>query len=331
MDLFFVLSGFLVSSLLFAEYERYGAIRPGRFLMRRGLKIYPAFYAMVCLTILYGIRTWWIVPGKAVVAEALFVQNYFPRVWGHTWTLAVEEHFYLLLTGALFLLALRGRRRNLSGSAAFRPLVYAYFVIAAFCLIARVWTYWSATRAGRQGNFSATHLRIDELFFGVLLSYLWAFNGEELRTRISRYRKPLALGVASFVSGFFFLAWRPAITNTIGFVVLYLTFGCLLLLMLLRPIQPSVLTALMRRVGVASYSIYLWHMPWRVAVPHITGWMRVPENAWPVPLFLYIAGSIAVGIVGAALIELPVLRIRDRLLPSRSGTSAPILPPQGFS
>src|SRR5271168_36950 len=44
VDLFFVLSGFLVSGLLFREYARYGDVRAGRFLLRRGLKIYPAFY-----------------------------------------------------------------------------------------------------------------------------------------------------------------------------------------------------------------------------------------------------------------------------------------------
>jgi peptidoglycan/LPS O-acetylase OafA/YrhL len=324
VNLFFVLSGFLVSSLLFAEYARYGAIRPGRFLVRRGLKIYPAFYAMLGLTIVYHFRGWWLISAKRILAEAFFVQNYFYRIWGHTWTLAIEEHFYLLLTVGLFLLARRGRRSNLSGRAAFKPLVSIFFVTACFCLIARSLTFWYATKTGRPGNFSATHFRIDELFFGVLLSYLWAFNGEELRKKVGRYRLPLTLAVASMVP-LSFLTWTTGITYTIGFVFLYVTFGALLLLMLQREIQPSLGTELMRRVGVASYSIYLWHIPWRLAVEHISQRMHLPDSAWPVPLLLYFFGSIIVGIVGAALIELPVLRIRDRLFPSRSGTPASLL------
>src|SRR4029078_2606024 len=56
VDLFFVLSGFLVSGLLFSEYKRYGKINPGRFLIRRGFKIYPSFYFFILMTIaLFGV------------------------------------------------------------------------------------------------------------------------------------------------------------------------------------------------------------------------------------------------------------------------------------
>src|SRR3990167_6747089 len=51
VDLFFVLSGFLVSGLLFQEYKRHGDIRLGRFFIRRGLKIYPAFYVLFFVTL----------------------------------------------------------------------------------------------------------------------------------------------------------------------------------------------------------------------------------------------------------------------------------------
>ena len=51
VDLFFVLSGFLVSGLLFQEYQRHGKIRVGRFLIRRGFKIYPSFYVFIAAVI----------------------------------------------------------------------------------------------------------------------------------------------------------------------------------------------------------------------------------------------------------------------------------------
>ena len=57
VDLFFVLSGFLVSGLLFNEYKKHGQIRLGRFLIRRGFKIYPAFYFLILVTIAIRLRS----------------------------------------------------------------------------------------------------------------------------------------------------------------------------------------------------------------------------------------------------------------------------------
>ena len=98
VDLFFVLSGFLVSGLLFREYQERGAVRPGRFLIRRGFKIYPAFYTMAIPILLLAQA-----PARQVVSELFFVQNYLlPNFFGYTWTLAVEEHFYLLLAAVVW-------------------------------------------------------------------------------------------------------------------------------------------------------------------------------------------------------------------------------------
>src|SRR6476469_9931494 len=94
VDLFFVLSGFLVSGLLFRDYQQTGRIRAGRFLLRRGFKIYPPFWVFMLMTAaVFGSRF----PIGAYFIELGFVQNYRPTIWQHTWSLAVEEHFYLLL------------------------------------------------------------------------------------------------------------------------------------------------------------------------------------------------------------------------------------------
>ncbi len=113
VDLFFVLSGFLISGLLFSEYKKHNSIGFRRFFVRRGLKIYPAFY-------LFMLFTWaisgWVLHDRAragrYLAEALFVQNYWQGVWDHTWSLGVEEHFYILLPILLLFLVRRspGRR-----------------------------------------------------------------------------------------------------------------------------------------------------------------------------------------------------------------------------
>jgi peptidoglycan/LPS O-acetylase OafA/YrhL len=96
VDLFFVLSGFLISGLLFREYIQHGQIKLGRFLIRRAFKLYPAYYAFLLITLI-----WQIMVGKprplplySFLSNSLFFQNYGPAVWNHTWSLAVEEHFY---------------------------------------------------------------------------------------------------------------------------------------------------------------------------------------------------------------------------------------------
>ena len=98
MDLFFVLSGFLISGLLFSEYKKRKAISFKRFFIRRGLKIYPAFYVFLLVTGVASIR-WFhsLAPPTLFLNEIFFVMNYLGGVWTHTWSLGVEEHFYILL------------------------------------------------------------------------------------------------------------------------------------------------------------------------------------------------------------------------------------------
>ncbi len=125
VDLFFVLSGFLISNLLFSEYKTHGSINLKSFYIRRGFKLYPSFYFLVLATILYcwiagrGIRL-----GTAL-AEVTFMQNYFTGLWGHTWSLAVEEHFYILLPLSLVCMA-----RFARGGKPFRGTPVLFLVVA---------------------------------------------------------------------------------------------------------------------------------------------------------------------------------------------------------
>ena len=172
VDLFFVLSGFLISGLLFREFIETGAIDFQRFIVRRGFKIWPALYVYLVLMRL-------LVAGQTEVQSgffqsALFVRNYFPMarhagfLFDHTWSLSVEEHFYLALP--LILLALirfRGKR-----GLRFIPVLFV--VIAVICLGLRV--------ALHPAESYATHFRIDQLFAGVTLGYLYQFHREGFRT-----------------------------------------------------------------------------------------------------------------------------------------------------
>lgn len=104
VDLFFVLSGFLISGLIFSEYRKNGTIQFKRFFIRRGFKIYPAFYSFVVFIALVELYRHHFSPFRRYLHEIFFVQSYWPGIWVYTWSLAVEEHFYILLPLLLLLL-----------------------------------------------------------------------------------------------------------------------------------------------------------------------------------------------------------------------------------
>jgi peptidoglycan/LPS O-acetylase OafA/YrhL len=113
---FFVISGFLITGLLLKEQAKQGDIRLGRFYFRRTLRIFPPYYAFII--VLIGLQAFGLIElMKGDVLHALtYTSNYHNRSWdtGHTWSLAVEEQFYLLWPAVLLLL---GRRRGLMAAA----------------------------------------------------------------------------------------------------------------------------------------------------------------------------------------------------------------------
>ena len=308
VDLFFVLSGFLVSGLLFREYRRFGEIRYGHFLARRGFKIYPAFYVMFAVVLLYAGHMGRAFVGWPIVSsEALFVQNYGPALFPHTWSLAVEEHFYLLLP--LLLLAVRGRK-----DAPFANLPRLFIVVAVLALAGRIATAQMLDFRLKTHLFP-THLRLDSLLFGVLLSWASHFAPVALERVWARFRWPLAaVAVGLTVPAFCMEIGSGWYLHTLGLTGFYLAGGVLLLFALRwgsawRPIAV---------VGAYSYSIYLWHIPVRFFG---LGWL--PRDVSPVTRAgVYLALCIVVGIVAAWLVERPFLAVRDRLFPTRSQPSA---------
>jgi peptidoglycan/LPS O-acetylase OafA/YrhL len=320
VDLFFVLSGFLVSGLLFREHQKFGRISATGFLIRRGLKIYPAFWLMIGVSVAAFAIHGGLPHIKSILCELLFLQNYLSPIWNHTWSLAVEEHFYLLL---LFLIMAGTRGRRATNPFSDIPLNFA--VVAAGCLLLRVVTRFTvpyedvAPRVlGR--HFFPTHLRMDALFFGVCLSYFYHYHNQSFMAFARKYRLALAgASVPLLLIGLFVPLASPAVF-TWGYTGTYLGGGCLLISALTWNSDSSFARAI-AYMGSRSYSIYLWHMPvFRLA----SGWLLPAQAAgtmgarWYVYAACSLAGSILVGLLAAAAVEFPVLRLRDRLFPSRS-------------
>ena len=158
VDLFFVLSGFLISGLLFTDWKRNGHISLKWFFVRRGFKIYPAFYFFLFTTAPVLLVT--DQPFRRLGAELFFVQDYFPKIWGHTWSLAVEEQFYILLP---LLLLLISRLHNPERPFAVIPAIS--FLLCVGCLAMRVARH-PVTGLDMLFLRIPLHLRADSLFVG---------------------------------------------------------------------------------------------------------------------------------------------------------------------
>jgi len=318
VDLFFVLSGFLIAGVLFTEHRVHGRIDYGRFLLRRGCKIYPAFWVLLATTAAYGCYVGRPPSGAQLASELLYVQNYWPGWLPHTWSLAVEEHFYLVLP---LLLLWLGRRRTApppSGVVPFAALPAVVFGLAVACLSLRCITANGHTQFDHHRHLFPTHLRIDSLLFGVLLSWAWHCGG---RGMAWLWRAPRSLctlaGIALLAPAFVLPLERSWFLHTFGVVLCYLGSG-LLLLAALGLSGSGRMVRGFAWIGAHSYSIYLWHIPVRIASDRLLA-------AAPAALqfTVYLLGSLVLGVVMGKLVETPVLRLRDRWFPSRSAGTPP--------
>ena len=312
VDLFFVLSGFLVSGLLFQELLKTGHISIGSFLIRRAFKIYPAFYFMMILSWI-GIFTltspemiarklqW-----KLFASEFLFVQNYFQNIWCHTWSLAVEEHFYLALLGIIFFLTGPGRKQKLS---------MLPWIVIPFCLLVLVSRSLFTLEHPNGSAPLQTHFRLDSLFFGVLLSYLYHFKPRSLL--FITHRKKTAWTVSLCLVMSLFIGGPHALwVKTIGLTFAYLGFGGILILSLALP-HPKGSTKSISDftawIGQHSYSIYLWHVPIQVVIlSTLVRRFGLQDSFWTTQALFFIL-SWTLGILMAKCIEFPLLSIRNRI------------------
>ena len=321
VDLFFVLSGFLVAGLLMREQQRHGRIQPVRFLVRSGWKLYPPLALFLAFVFVQNDlhRGYW--PTDRLLANLLWIQNYTPGLQVHTWSLAVEEHAYFLLAavfGTASLIALR-RKRALK----LNWIPWAFIPLAIGGLALRL----SAAQSGDFHHYThqyPTHLRIDSLLAGVVLAYFYHHRSDKLAPLITRYRPHLLVGACvlllpPFLIGLGDSPW----VYTFGLTTNYLGAAMLLCATLAMKPKTSRLSRGAAAVGRHSYSIYLWHMSaYLIAMWLVTG-SFVSKPQWDVPyalhLGVFLAAAVGVGIAMSVLIEVPTLRLRDRLSPSRSG------------
>jgi peptidoglycan/LPS O-acetylase OafA/YrhL len=285
----------------------------GRFLVRRGFKIYPAFWVMTLVTLaVYAVQNASL-PARKLVGDVFFLQNYIGGLWNHTWSLAVEEHFYLAIAAWFFVLS---RRKGADGKR-FASVPYVIAGIAVVCLTLRIMTGLWLPKYSNPTHLFPTHLRADSLAFGVLLSYFVHYQslGERLR------RVPTLLfvvvGVILMLPAFRFPLAKTPWMSVYGVLLLYLGSGALVIAALRLHDTKLPLVRSMAAIGAVSYSIYLWHLMVNFWIaPTLLALLSI--KSFHAYVALYFVLSLLLGFLGHRLIEAPALRFRDRWFGSRS-------------
>lgn len=293
---FFVISGYLISTLLFREQEQAGSISLGRFYFRRTMRIFPAYYALLAVVgVLVATREAAVMPGDFLHALTYTTNYHAIRSWyvGHTWSLSVEEQFYLLWPATV---ALLGRSGAVFGAAAVMVLVPILRVVS--------WRMIPESRPLIGETFQTT---ADAIAAGCLLAGArdW-LRGDWLWTRLMHARTWWVVPLATILLSR--LRDHPSVDLSLGMTLTNIGIAWTIDRSLVRPDRdlgrllnwaPAVF------VGTMSYSLYLWQQLF-LNRRSTAAWCAFPTN-------------VILAVVCAWLsyhwIERPMLALRQRIEP----------------
>ena len=311
VDLFFVLSGFLVAGLLFKGVVATGTTDVRRFLIRRAFKILPPYY--VTLLVAYPlfilthprgpVHSWYL-------SDLLFLQSYIPNVLLSLWSISVEEHFYWLLAAITFIHLYRSKKRGEVPTFSFIPALFGG--VAVYCLTMRCWRGLANPVYEFSYHMSPTHLRIDSLLCGVTLAYFSYFRPDVFKKLSARPGWLMFVGTVAILAVTVHPREMIWVTN-IGLTITMLGSAAVLLGALQMPNVPRVLSPL-SAIGFYSYTIYLFHLFAKILAQTLINRDLSAAHWWSYT-FAYVAFGIAMGVIVSKLVEIPALRLRDRLFP----------------
>jgi peptidoglycan/LPS O-acetylase OafA/YrhL len=304
VDVFFVLSGFLITALLLGELERRGRIDHLHFYARRAARLLPALALFLAVHLVYTL----IIGDPARFAfrtdlyALSFVTNYqLASGWSftpfdlrHLWTLAVEAQFYLFWPLLLPLLRRAGRRTaGLVG-----------LLVGAVCVVVII-RYVEYRSWGFASVYTRTEAQIDSLLLGAVVAALWS------RGLLPRRGLAVIAGCSAAALAACMVFARPSSSFlfTGGFTLVALASAGLMVADLGGESRThrALSVAPLRLAGRVSYSVYLWHLP-------VDIWVLRHFNSWPELSRVVLALAMTAALGGASyyLVERPVLR-RPRL------------------
>jgi peptidoglycan/LPS O-acetylase OafA/YrhL len=326
VDLFFVLSGFLITALLVQEHQRSGAISLRRFYLRRALRLLPALLAMLAFLWLYvltmGTKSDLRRLGRDTLTTLLYVHNWrvaltpvkqlTPQLI-HAWSLAIEEQFYLAWPAALaFLLARKVRLRWVVG------LTLAGVVVPSLLRVA----LWHGPPVARV--YFATDTRADALSAGCLVGLLVSLRpGPQGRWGRAALRVGAWLAVAALLAQVLWVHFRDSYLYYFGFPVVNLSAAVLIAALLWSP-PPLLKWVLETRplcwLGRISYGTYLWNyvVTWLV----LSRGPSMTAQPWKSTPIIW-AATLVLGALSHYVIERPFLRLGRRLARRTDPTAEP--------
>ena len=264
VDVFFTLSGFLITAVLLQEWSKTGSIDFKNFYARRALRLLPAL-SLLLLSSLLPLNP---IPATERVKAALialfysvnwfraFVPDFHMAGLGHTWSLSVEEQFYLLWPITLVIVL---RFESL------RKRIVPILVIAVLaCATYRI-LLWTADRTPER-LYNGLDTRADSLLAGCALSAMLAFGVLKPGLAMKKAANLLALGAIPFVLLIFSSEWNDDFMFLAGYFLVALI-SATVIFSVVRSSSPS--TSLTRMLsfpplvwtGQISYGLYLWHYP----------------------------------------------------------------------
>ncbi|SON55551.1 O-acetyltransferase OatA [Hartmannibacter diazotrophicus] len=293
VDVFFVLSGYLITSILDSEIRKTGHISFKNFYIRRFLRLAPAFsvllLAEIIIILLRGPLEGQIDEVKAIAISALYFMNWNRALdlWpqgdlGHTWSLAMEEQFYILWP-MLFVL-LPGRKK-------------IFWLLVGLAGVT-IWRYYLvALGVDPERTYNGFDTHSDGLLIGCILA-LWRVPSGLKRFCSAGWWLP-AVGLLAI---FLFAPHRSAFTQSVGLTVTSLLSAWLVIAAAERGIMARALSfSPIVYLGKLSYGIYLFHFPMVVLASHSPMWMKIG----------LVAISFLVAIVVYHLVERPVGRFKS--------------------
>ena len=321
VNLFFAISGLLITSRLLEEWDTSGRVSLRRFYTRRAFRILPPALLYLGVVALLGALGLLPVVWSEFVAATLFFRNYLPVILGpngagfftsHYWSLGVEEHFYLFWP-ALLLLA--GRKR-------------AFPVAIVIAVLVAVWRHFEAWReimlynAIQPTYFARSDTRIDSIMWGVVAAL--ALSRPEVRAFVERYLSTIVYLAFAALYGAIVYRYGTRPTFWEASIVPVLIVGTVL-----RPrtVLGRVLESpAMRWIGKLSYSLYLWEFffVYYPGVPSTLGvWQTFPLN---------LIAAVVCATASYYLVERPLIRVGHKLAPAmprdvmdREGVAVPVV------
>ncbi len=325
MDLFFVLSGFLITGLLIAEFQKTNTIALVEFWKRRAIRLLPVFYVYFTVGALayFGSRFQPIVGTDAAVtllSTAFYTSNwamasgYQMGIFAVTWSLSLEEQFYLLCPVVFFLGFRYLNKRSLMILLLIGIIlvnVHRYFVFHDLSVEKGVLLAFKRC-------FYGLDTRFDSLLIGCLASLVYNQYGHLFKISTKVMSVTLALFFTTFfvrdIPVAFHLNESSPYTEFLmagGFTAISLLGAIIVIYLVQNPgtlITKAFSLPIFVRLGLMSYSIYIWHTTVFGGVEVALDSMNQSPGLWFLKTLVRFGGALLVGFLSFKFIELPVLK-----------------------